>query len=579
MTQTSSPYIKASAEPFDAIVVGSGITGGWAAKELCERGLRTLMVERGRPVEHRKDYSGEGVDPWNMPNRGLVDHALAEDQYAQQRKCFAFDEYTKHFFNNDRDMPYSTPEDRPFSWIRGNQLGGRSLTWGRQTYRWGELDFSANAKDGHGVDWPIRYADVAPWYSHVERHVGISGGVENMAVLPDSEFQPAFEFNAVERALKEKFDARFAPARMIMGRCAHLTAPTQAQLAQGRVNCQARNMCARGCSFGAYFSTQSSTLPAAMATGRLSVATNAIVHSVIHDPKTNRATGVRVIDSVTMETREYFARLVFVCASTLGSTHVLLNSTSPAFPTGLANSSGALGHYLMDHLYGAGATGRIEGYEGEFYSGRRPTLPIIPRFRNVTDQDPRFLRGYCLYGDAKREGWREKAGKPGFGKEYKAMVRAPGEWRFRLVGSGEMLPRYENMVSLHPTKKDKWGMPQLHIDCTYSDNDRKMLEDIADTAANIMEALGVKDVKKHIKSTDEWPPGLSIHEMGTARMGRDPMTSVLNGYNQAHDVPNLFVTDGACMSSSAWQNPSLTYMALTARACAYAAEQLKLGKL
>ncbi len=576
MAQVSSFYIKKSSEKFDAIVVGSGITGGWAAKELCERGLTTLMVERGRPVEHRTDYIGEGVDPWKMPNRGLVDRELAEDQHAVQRQCYAFDEHTKHFFNNDRDMPYSTPEQRPFSWIRGNQLGGKSLLWARQSYRWGPMDFEANAKDGHGVDWPIRYPDLAPWYSHVERHVGISGATENMAVLPDSEFQPAFEFNTVEAALKAKFDARFAPARMIMGRCAHLTQPTAAHQDLGRGTCQARQMCHRGCSYGAYFSTQSSTLPAAVATGRLRIATNAIVHSVIYDPKTNRATGVRVIDSETMETREYFAKVVFLCASTLGSTQVLLNSTSPSFPTGIANSSGVLGHYLMDHLYGAGATGRIEGYEEDFYSGRRPTGPYIPRFRNVSKQETDFLRGYSLSGGATRAGWQSQSWKPGFGKEFKALMRKPGSWHFSLHGSGEMLPVFENMVSLHPTKKDKWGMPQLHIDCKFTDNDRKMQEDIANTAANILEALGAKDVHKSIK---DQPPGLAIHEMGTARMGRDPKTSMLNGHNQAHDVPNLFVTDGACMTSSAWQNPSLTFMALTARACAYAADQLKLGKL
>lgn len=579
MTQVSSFYIKKSSEQFDAIVVGSGITGGWAAKELCERGLSTLMVERGRPVEHRTDYIGEGVDPWKMPNRGRVDLELAQDQHAVQRKCYAFDEHTKHFFNNDRDMPYSTPEDRPFSWIRGNQLGGKSLMWARQSYRWGPMDFEANAKDGHGVDWPIRYPDLAPWYSHVERHVGISGAAENMAVLPDSQFQPAFEFNTVEAALKAKFDARFAPARMIMGRCAHLTQPSSAHQDLGRGTCQARAMCHRGCSYGAYFSTQSSTLPAAVATGRLRIATNAIVHSVLYDPATNRATGVRVIDSETMETRDYFAKVVFLCASTLGSTQVLLNSTSPSFPTGLANSSGVLGHYLMDHLYGASASGRIEGFEDDFYSGRRPTGPYIPRFRNVSSQETDFLRGYSLSGGAQREGWQSQIWKPGFGKDYKAMVRKPGSWHFSLHGSGEMLPRFENMVSLHPTKKDKWGMPQLHIDCTFSENDRKMLEDIANTAANILESLGAKDVTKGIKPLREWQPGLAIHEMGTARMGRDPKTSLLNGNNQAHDVPNLFVTDGACMASSAWQNPSLTFMALTARACAYAAEQLKLGKL
>ncbi len=579
MEAVSSFYIKDSSEPFDVIVVGSGITGGWAAKELCERGLRTLMVERGRPVEHRSDYIGEGIDPWKMPNRGLVDAKLSEEQFAEQRKCYAFDEHTKHFFNNDRDMPYSTPEGRPFSWIRGNQLGGKSLLWARQSYRWSDLDFEANAKDGHGVDWPIRYADVAPWYSHVERHAGISGQRENMAVLPDSEFLPAFEFNTVEAALKKKFDAGFAPSRMIMGRCAHLTKPTEAQAAQGRGTCQARNMCQRGCSFGAYFSTQSSTLPAAVATGRLRIATNSIVHSVIYDPKTNRATGVRVIDSETMQTREYFAKVVFLCASTLGSTQVLLNSTSSAFPTGLGNSSGVLGHYLMDHLYGAGASGHVEGFEHDYYAGRRPTGPYIPRFRNVIDQHPHFLRGYSLSGGAERERWQEQAGKPGFGKDYKAMIRHPGAWRFSLHGSGEMLPRFENMVSLHPTKTDKWGMPQLHIDCSFSDNDRKMQNDIADTAANILETLGVKNVHKEIKTLDQWPPGLSIHEMGTARMGRDPRTSFLNGHNQSHDVPNLFVTDGACMASSAWQNPSLTFMALTVRACDYAAQQLKLGQL
>jgi len=579
METVSSFYIKSSAERFDAIVVGSGITGGWAAKELTERGLKVLMVERGRPVEHGVDYIGENRPEWTMPNRGKVDEKIAQEQFPIQRQCYAFDEHTKQFWNNDRDMPYSTPEGRPFSWIRGNQLGGKSLMWARQSYRWSDLDFEANLKDGHGTDWPIRYADLAPWYSHVERHIGVAGSKEGMAVLPDGEFLPPFEFNTVEQAMKQKFDAKYAPARMIIGRTANLTRPTEAQMAQGRAQCQARSECQRGCSFGAYFSTQSSTLPAALKTGRLRIATNSIVHSVTYDAKTNRATGVRVIDAETHETREYHARVVLLCASTLGSTAVLLNSKSAAFPNGLANSSGVLGHYLMDHLWSAGASGRVEGFEDDYYQGRRPTGAYIPRFRNVVDKHPDFVRGYAFGGGASREGWQSAAWKPGFGKDFKAMMRKPGPWHFNLYGQGEMLPRYENMVSLHPTKTDKWGMPLLHIDVTHGDNDRRMREDMADSAANILEYLGMKDIRKNVATEQEYPPGLAIHEVGGARMGRDPKTSILNGHNQAHDVPNLFVTDGASMASSAWQNPSLTFMALTARACAYAVDQMKAGAI
>lgn len=572
-------YIKKSAKVYDAIVIGSGITGGWAAKELCERGLHTLMVERGRPVEHRKDYVTEGFRPWDMPNRGRVDADLVDQQHSVQRQCYAFNDATKHFFGNDRDMPYSTPEEKPFSWIRGNQLGGKSLLWHRQSYRLSDLDFTANAKDGHGVDWPIRYKDLEPWYNHVEHHVGISGSKENIPVLPDSIFLPPFEFNTVELAIKQKIESIYSDRKMIMGRCAHLTVPAPHHIAQGRINCQARNECQRGCSFGAYFSTQSSTLPAALKTQRLHIATNAIVHSLIYDDKTNRVKGVRVIDSETMETREHYAKVIFLCASTLGTTQIMLNSTSPSFPTGIANSSGALGHYLMDHLYGGGAEGRIEGFEDAYYSGRRPTGPYIPRFKNVQDQHPDFVRGYSLSGGAYRQTWRDFANQDGFGIEFKKAIRNAGYWTFDLGGSGEMLPRYENSVSLHPTKKDKWGMPQLHIDCSYGDNDIKMMHDMAQTAAEMLEAIGAKDIQTYVKTQREWPPGLAIHEMGTARMGRDPKTSVLNGHNQTHDIPNLFVTDGACMSSNAWQNPSLTYMAITARACAYAAQQFKLGKL
>ena len=572
-------YIIKSSEIFDAIVVGSGISGGWAAKELTEKGLKTLMVERGRPVEHRKDYVGEGLKPWQMPFRGRVENSIVDEQYYVQKKCYAFNDATKHFFGNDKDYPYSTPKDKPFDWIRGNQLGGKSLIWHRQSYRWSEHDFTANARDGHGVDWPIRYKDIEQWYDHVEVHAGISGSVENNPALPDSKFLPPFEMNAVEKEMKKRIEKKWKTRKLIMGRTAHLSVPAPHHTAQGRIQCQARNECQKGCSFGAYFSTQSSTLPAALATNNLTIATNSIVHSVIYDPKTNRATGVRVIDAETLETREYFAKVIFLCASTLGTTQIMLNSVSESFPTGIANSSGALGHYLMDHLYGAGASGRVEGFEDEYYSGRRPTGLVMPRFTNYSEMNPNFLRGYQLTGSAMREGWDQFSERDGFGADYKKAIRSAGSWIFNLGGSGEMLPRYENQVSLHPTLKDKWGMPQLHIECDLSENDWKMFEDIADTCAEILEGIGVKDITKKIEAKKDWHPGLAIHEMGTARMGKDPKTSVLNGWNQGHDVPNLFVTDGSSMASCASQNPSLTYMALTARAADYAVQQLKLGKI
>ncbi len=572
-------YIIKSTEVYDAIVVGSGISGGWAAKELTEKGLKTLMVERGRPVEHRTDYVGEGIKPWEMPFRGKVENSIVDEKYHVQKKCYAFNDATKHFFGNDKDYPYSTPKDKPFDWIRGNQLGGKSLLWHRQSYRWAEHDFNANALDGHGVDWPIRTKDIEKWYDHVELHAGISGSTENLEILPDSKFLPPFEMNAVEKEMKARIEKKWKTRKLIMGRTAHLSVPAPHHTAQGRIQCQARNECQKGCSFGAYFSTQSSTLPAALATNNLSIATNSIVHSVIYDPKTNRATGVRVIDAETMETREYFAKVIFLCASTLGTTQIMLNSKSERFPNGIANSSGALGHYLMDHLYGAGASGRVEGFTDEYYSGRRPTGLVMPRFTNYSEMNPNFLRGYQLTGSAMRQSWDSFSQTDGFGADYKKNIRSAGTWIFSLGGSGEMLPRYENQVSLHPTLKDKWGMPQLHIECSLSENDWKMFENIADTAAEILEGIGVKDVTKKIDAKKDWHPGLAIHEMGTARMGKDPKTSVLNGFNQAHDVPNLFVTDGSCMASSASQNPSLTYMALTARAADYAVQQLKLGKI
>jgi choline dehydrogenase-like flavoprotein len=577
---TKTFHISRPKEIFDAIVVGSGITGGWAAKELTERGLTTLLVERGRAVEHRKDYVGEGIKPWQLPFRGRTELAVLEEQHYIQSKCYAFNDTTKHFFGNDRDLPYATPEDKPFDWIRGNQLGGRSLIWHRQSYRWSDHDFTANARDGRGTDWPIRYRDIEAWYDHVELHAGISGSVENHPALPDSRFLPPFEMNVVEKEMKKRIESKWNTRKLFIGRTAHLSVPAQHHIAQGRVQCQARNECQRGCSFGAYFSTQSSTLPAALATKKLRIATNSIVHSVIYDPKTHRASGVRVIDAETMTTYEYFAKVIFLCASTLGTTQIMLNSKSESFPTGIANSSGVLGHYLMDHLYSAGATGRVDGFDDEYYFGRRPTGLVMPPFRNVTEPNPRFRRGYMLMGAAQRTSWEDFARQDGFGEGFKKSIRSAGSWHFQLHGSGEMLPRYENRVSLHPTLKDKWGVPQLYIECSYGENDIHIFHDIADTCAEILEAIGVEDVQKDIPALrGEWAPGLSIHEMGTARMGSDPSTSVLNGWNQTHDVPNLFVTDGACMASSASQNPSLTYMALTARAANHAAEQLKQGKL
>lgn len=575
-----SVYIKKTTEVFDAIVVGSGITGGWAAKELTEKGLKTLMIERGRKVEHRKDYIGEGVKPWEMPFRGKVESDVVNEQYYVQKKCYAFNDATKNFFGNDKEYPYSTPKDKPFDWIRGNQLGGKSLTWHRQSYRLSQYDLSFNEKDGHGTPWPFKYDDLAPWYDYVETFAGISGSVENDPALPDSKFLPPFEMNAVEKEVKKRIEAKWKNRKLIIGRTAHLSQPSPAHMAQGRLPCQARNECQKGCSFGAYFSTQSSTLPAALATNNLRIATDSIVHSVIYDKETNRAKGVRVIDAETLEQREYYAKVVFLCASTLGTTQIMLNSKCETFPNGIANSSGVLGHYLMDHLYSAGAGGVIEGFEDDYYSGRRPIGLVIPPFANITEKNEKIQRTFMYMAGAMRMPWESLANQDGIGADFKKSVRNAGSWYFYLSGSGEMLPRYENQVSLHPTLKDKWGMPQLHIECSLGENDKAMFQAIADTAEEMLNAIGAKYVQKNIGAFNgQWAPGLAIHEMGTARMGKDPKTSVLNGYNQSHDVPNLFVTDGSSMSSSASQNPSLTYMALTARAVDYAVKQFKQGTL
>jgi len=560
-------------ETYDAIVVGSGITGGWAAKELAERGLKTLVLERGRHVEHGKDYVTEDKGAWEFHYRGLGNRPLFESEYGIQSQCYAFGEATQHFFVNDKKHPYMHDADKPFSWIRGYHLGGRSLMWGRQCYRWSDLDFEANARDGFGVDWPIRYQDIAPWYDYVESFAGISGQAEGIPHLPDGKFLPPMEMNCVEHHIKEHVEKAFPGRRMTIGRVAVLT-----QAHNGRERCHYCGPCHRGCSVGAYFSSLSATLPAANATGKLTIRCNSIAHSVIYDEKKDKALGVRVIDAESNEALEFYGRVIFLCASTLGSTQVMLNSTSPRFPNGIANASGALGHYLMDHPYQAGASGEIPGYEDKYYSGNRPNGVYIARFRNVDEKSkhPDFLRGYGYQGGASRAGWGRGLITPGLGAAFKQNLRQPGPWQMWIGGWGEHLPRFENYVDLDPTAKDAWGIPVLKIHCAWSDNERKMCQDMATTAAEMLEASGAKNIDSFVLDS---PPGLCIHEMGTARMGRDRKTSVLNGNCQAHEVPNLFVTDGAAMTSSACQNPSITYMALTARACDYAVKEMKRGKL
>ncbi|WP_354667960.1 GMC family oxidoreductase [Paraglaciecola arctica] len=563
-------YITESSEVFDAIVIGSGVTGGWAAKEFCEKGFKTLMIERGRIVEHRKDYIGENQPPWNQQFRTNVDNLLVQEQYPIQQQCYAFTDATKHFFGNDRDLPYATPDDKPFSWIRANQLGGKSLLWHRQSYRISDFDFEANKLDGYGNDWPIRYKDIKDWYSYVETHVGISGQRENLPELPDSEFLPPFEMNSPEKMIKQKLESAFPDRHLIMGRAAHLTQPTQLHISQGRVQCQARNECQAGCSFGAYFSTQSSTLPAAAKTGNLHIAANSVVHSLIYDEQTNRVIGVRVIDNDNLKQREYFGKIIFLCASTLGSTQILLNSQSKKYPSGLANSSGVLGHYLMDHNYNANAGGEIDGFEDEIDQGRRPCGILVPNFNVQPDPKRPFLRGYMLGGGAHRETWKNMQRSEGLGIDFKNRMGKPGKWKFGFYAMGEMLPRFDNQVKLHSTLKDKWGIPQLDIHCEYSENEKLMMEDAKEQMMAMLKVAGLKNVTGRVNHR---PPGIAIHEVGTARMGKDPKTSVVNKYNQAHDIPNLFVTDGASFCSTPPQNPSLTFMALTARAVEYASKE------
>ncbi len=549
---------------FDAIVIGSGMSGGWAAKELSEKGLKTLVLERGRNVEHIKDYPTATMEPWELPHRGKFPLKIMEDNPVLS-KCYAFDEATEHFFVKDKEHPYI--QVKPFDWIRGYQVGGKSLLWARMTQRWSELDFKSNAKDGVGNDWPIRYEDIAPWYSYVEKFVGISGNRDGLPQIPDGEFLPAMELNCLEKHFQESVGKNFPARNVVVSRTANLSVPHN-----GRGPCQYRNLCHRGCPFGGYFSSNSATIPAATATGNMTLLPHSVVHSIIYDEQKKRASGVRVIHAKTKEVTEYFAKVIFLNAGTLNTTLILMNSTSSRFPNGLGNDSGVLGHYLMDHNYRARVSGEHEGFEDMYYYGRKPGGWYIPRFRNIgNDKQKSFLRGYSFSGGASRRTGNLKEGDVPLGSDFKEKLTEVGPWTMGVGGMGEHLPQYKNKVNLNKDQKDEWGMPILEIDAEYGENEISMTKDILSTGAEMLEAAGFKKIRQ---ADSQQAPGLDIHEMGTARMGKDPKTSMLNRLSQLHAVKNVFISDGSCMASSACQNPSLTYMALTARAVDNAIKEL-----
>ncbi len=568
-----SVYISQETEEYDAIVVGSGISGGWAAKELTEKGMKTLVLERGRPVTHGADYITEHKAPWEFELRGRVKRDHYKD-YEVQSRTGQFRADAEHWFIKDSENPYV--EDKPFTWIRGNHVGGRSLMWGRHCYRWSDLDFEANKRDGIAADWPIRYADIEPWYDYVEKFAGISGEKLGLPQLPDGQFQPGMPLNVVEKHLREHIIKNFPERILTIGRVAILT-----EGLPGRAACHYCGPCIRGCSTGSYFSSQASTLPAAVATGNLTLRPYSIVHSLAYDESLDKVTGVNVIDAETNETIEFKAKVVFLCASALGSTQILLNSKSNRFPNGLANSSGELGHNLMDHHFRVGASGTAEGFEDKYHYGNRPTGFYIPRFRNINNATRRndYIRGFGYQGSAGRASWGRGGGMQGFGADLKHALRDPGPWNVGMTAFGECLPRHENMVSLDDQVTDKWGIPALRFNAGWGENELTMRKDMAESAIEMLEAAGFKNVSAYAEGGIGAEIGLGIHEMGTARMGRDPKTSVLNKWNQAHDVSNLFITDGACMTSAGCQNPSITYMALTARAVDYAVEEMKKGNI
>ncbi|MDH7448098.1 GMC oxidoreductase [Aquimarina sp. 2201CG14-23] len=553
---------------YDAIVVGTGISGGWAAKELCEKGLKTLVLERGRMVNHIDDYPTINDDPWDYELRGEPSRKEIQEQPKQHRTGYVTDKAHRHFFVNDLKHPYN--ETKRFDWIRGYHVGGRSLMWGRQSYRLCDFDFEANKKEGIAVDWPVRYKDIAPWYDKVEEFIGVSGEKLGLAQLPDGQFLPPMELNCVEDHLKKNIAKNYDDRLLTIGRTAHITGT---KTFEGRMNCQYRNRCMRGCPFGAYFSSNSSTLPAAERTGNMTLRPNSIVHQVLYNDKTGKATGVQVIDTVTKEKMQYTAKVIFLCASAIASASILMQSKSERFPNGMGNDSGELGHNIMDHHFKAGAFGKHDGFKDQYFKGRRPNGIYIPRFRNIggdTDQK-NFKRGYGYQGGASRSNWEETIAELGYGAELKEKILEPGGWRVGLMGFGECLPYHENKMTLDYDTLDEWGLPTITFDAEFKENELEMRKDMITQAMDMLKQAGFNDVQPW---DDIGAPGLGIHEMGTARMGKDPKTSVLNGNNQIHAVPNVYVTDGAFMTSASCVNPSLTYMAFTARAANHAAEQI-----
>ena len=556
---------------YDAIVIGSGISGGWAAKELCEKGLKVIMLERGRNIEHVKDYTNANKNAWEFPHRGGRTQQMIED-YPVLKRDYPLSEETLDYWVKDKECPYT--ETKPFAWFRGYHVGGRSLMWGRQSYRWNKWDFEANAKEGIGVDWPIRYNDVDKWYGYAERFAGIQGSLQGLDVLPDGDFLPAMEMNIVEKDVAARLKEKFKGTRhMFIGRSANITQPKPEQ---NRITCQYRNRCWRGCPFGAYFSTQSATLPAAMATKNLTLRPFSIVTKILYDKNTQKAIGVEILDAETNKTYEYKAKIIFLNASSFNSTWVLMNSATDVWPEGLGSSSGELGHNVMDHHFRCGASGKVEGYDDKYIFGRRPTGIYVPRFRNIYDDKRDYVRGFGYQGAASRSNWRREIAELNIGADLKEALVEPGGWSIGLTAFGEMLPYHENKISLNRDKKDKWGLPVLDMDVEIKDNEKKMRIDMMNDAKEMLEGAGVKDVKTN---DNGYEVGMGIHEMGTARMGRDPKTSVLNGNNQVWDAKNVFITDGSCMTSASCVNPSLTYMALTARAAEFAVSELKKGNL